>query len=50
MQIFEKLIDLPPLLKECTEEKYNKTLPYIKENFELAKKYILAEDYIYKLL
>jgi len=47
MKIFEKLTDLPALLKECTEEQYIKMLPHIKENFELAKKYILAEDYIY---
>ena len=35
---------------EVTEEGYKEMLPYIKENFELAKNYILAEDYIYKLL
>ena len=50
MKIFEKITDLPKLLKQCTEEGYKEMLPYIKENFELAKNYILAEDYIYKLL
>ena len=48
MKIFEKITDLPSLLKQCTEEEYNKMQPHIEENFDLAKNYILAEDYIYK--
>ena len=47
MRLFKKITDLPALLKGCTEEEYNKMLPHIEENFELAKNYILAEDYIY---
>ena len=47
MKIFEHITDLPSLLKQCTAEEYNKMLPHIEENFELAKNYILAEDYIY---
>ena len=50
MKIFQKLTDLPKLLKECTAEEYSRMLPFIKINFEKAKNYILAEDYIYKLL
>ena len=50
MKIFQKLTDLPPLLKECTVEEYDRMLPFIKINFKKAKNYILAEDYIYKLL
>jgi len=50
MKIFQKLTDLPSLLKECTVEEYDRMLPHIEQNFKLAKKYILAEDYIYKLL
>ena len=50
MKIFEKLADLPSLLKECTKKEYLKMMPYIEGNLELAKNYILAEDNIYKLL
>jgi len=47
MIIFNDLIELKEKLKQCTEEYYVSIAPIIKENFELAKKYTLAEDWIY---
>lgn len=46
MVIFETLEELPALLKECTEENYQKMLPAIQDNFERAEKFILAEDWM----
>lgn len=45
---FNNLVDLKESLKNCTIEYYNSKLPIIKDNFELAKKYILSEDWIYE--
>jgi len=39
---FETLID------NCTEEYYKKNINSVKENFELAKKYTIPEDYIWE--
>ncbi|MDB4396042.1 glycosyltransferase family 10 [bacterium] len=50
MIIFNELKELPALLKQCTPEFYDSKLDIIKENFELAKKYRLAEDRIPELL
>lgn len=46
--VFEDLLDLKQKLKQCTPEYYISKLDAIKENFELSKKFILAEDWIYK--
>ena len=35
-------------LRTNGEDVYNDMLPYIKENFEKAKEYIMSEDYIWK--
>jgi hypothetical protein len=40
------LDDIEKVLKEISPEVYNDMLPYIEENFELAKRYILAEQHI----
>jgi hypothetical protein len=45
--LFDSLIDLKAQLKKCTPEYYESKLPAIKENFERAKYFVLAEDYIY---
>jgi len=37
-------------IDSLNEELYDNMLPYIRENFEKAKEYIIAEDYIYKNL
>ena len=47
MIIFNDLLELKEKLKMCTEEFYNEKLDAIKDNFEVAKKYTLAEDWIY---
>ena len=44
--IFDTLPELKEKLKLCTPEYYESKLPAIKENFELAHKYLLAEDWI----
>ena len=46
--IFDNLSDLKEKLKLCTPEYYESKLPAIKENFELAQKYLLAEDWLYE--
>lgn len=45
--LFNDLIELKQKLKLCTAEYYESKLPVIKENFEKAKQFILAEDWIY---
>ena len=47
MIIFDNLTELKEKLKLCTEEFYNERLNIIKDNLEVAKKYTLAEDWIY---
>ena len=46
--VFNDLLELKQKLKLCTPEYYESKLPAIKENFELAQKFILAEDWIYE--
>ena len=43
MLCFEDISELPELLKKCTPEYYESKLSAIKENFELAQQYRLAE-------
>lgn len=50
MIIFNELKELPELLKQCTKEFYDLKMDVIKENYELAKKYRLAEDRIPDLI
>lgn len=47
MVIFSDLSELKEKLKQCTSEFYKKNTVAIRENFNLAKKYTLAEDWIY---
>jgi hypothetical protein len=35
------------IIKEINAERYQKMLPAVRENFEIANKYITAEDYMY---
>jgi len=44
---FNNIEELGEILKECNEEKYTSMLSAIKENFEIAKKYKIPEDYIW---
>lgn len=44
---FNNIDELPHILEKCTEEFYLKTLPVIKENFEIAKEYCIPEDYLW---
>lgn len=48
MIIIDNLEDLQYQINSLTLDKYNSMLPAIKENFELSKKYLLAEDWIYE--
>jgi hypothetical protein len=48
MIVFDDLNDLKNKLKNCTKEYYENNLEYVYDNFEKAKKYLLAEDYIYE--
>lgn len=47
MIIFNDLLELKEKLKICTEKFYEEKLDVIRDNFEIAKKYTLAEDWIY---
>jgi hypothetical protein len=46
--IFDSLHDLKEKLKLCNPEYYESKLPAIRENLELARKYLLAEDWLYE--
>lgn len=48
MILIEKLEDYKKIENILNKETYESMLPYIKENFELSKKYIIAEDYIWE--
>ena len=50
MLCYEDIKELPALLKKCTPEYYESKMDALKENFELAKKYRLAELTIPDLL
>ena len=50
MLCFEDIKELPELLKKCTPEYYESKMDAIKDNFERAQKYRLAELSIPKLL
>lgn len=45
---FDTLEDLQYEINSLDLDKYNSMLPAIKENFELSKKYLLAEDFIWE--
>tara|TARA_Y100000361_G_C11161626_1_gene347791 strand:- start:1037 stop:1840 length:804 start_codon:yes stop_codon:yes gene_type:complete len=47
MIIFNDINELNQKLEMCTKETYYNKLPAVLENYELAKKYVLAEDWIY---
>ena len=50
-ELFRVIIDniesLQNELNTISLERYNLMIPAIKENFEIAKKYIISEDWIY---
>lgn len=46
--IFDTLEELKEKLKLCTPEYYESKLPAIRDNFERAHKYVLAEDWLYE--
>lgn len=48
MVLFNDLTELKGRLEQCTEKFYEDNLSAVRENFELAKKYTLAEDWIYR--
>lgn len=45
---FNKIKELPKIFEACTNEYYTKNLSAIQENFELAKKYCIPEDYMWE--
>lgn len=48
MIIFDDINDLTEIIKNLSFDKYKKMKAAIQENFEKAKEYLIAEDYIYK--
>lgn len=44
---FKNLKDLEKILNQLSEATYDNLLPYVKENFELSKKYIIPDDFIF---
>jgi hypothetical protein len=47
MILFNDICEIEEILHSINEKMYTSMLPHIKENFELAKKYILPEDYVF---
>jgi hypothetical protein len=45
--IVDSIDDVSDILDNVTPEKYNEMKPYIEENFEKSKQYILGENWIY---
>jgi hypothetical protein len=45
---FTKASEVPAILEKCTEEYYLKNLSAINENLEIAKKYVIPEDYMWE--
>ena len=45
--IFIQVLD-PSIQLELSENVYNDMIPHIKENFELSKKYLMSEDYMWE--
>jgi hypothetical protein len=43
---FNNLDELYLILKKLNTDYYNELLPYVKENFEIVKKYKTPEDYL----
>ena len=48
MIIFNELSEVTDIINNLSFEKYNSMKSAIEENFEKAKEYLIAEDYIYK--
>ena len=46
--IFNNVEELKEIVNNLTKEKYNKMLPYVKKNFNIAKKFIDWDDNIVK--
>jgi hypothetical protein len=46
--VFDTIEELNNIIEKLTPELYQSKLESVKNNFELAKNYILAEDWIYK--
>ena len=47
MLIFDNMDQFSKLLSELTEERYNEMLPYIHNNFDAAKKYLLPDEWVF---
>jgi hypothetical protein len=47
---FDKIEDLDDILSNCNEELYVKMLPFVNENYEKSKSYILPDSIIYNKL
>ena len=48
MLIFNNIQELKEIIDNLTEEKYNQMFPYVKKNFNIAKKFIDWDDNIVK--
>lgn len=48
MIIFDTLEDLEKIMWWASPEIYNLKLEYVRKNFEIAKDYLIAEDYMYE--
>lgn len=48
MIIMNDIDDFPEIYNDLTEKRYMDMLPYAKENFEIAKQYVLSEDWMYE--
>ena len=49
MIIMNDIDDFPKIYNDLTEKRYMDMLPYAKDNFKIAKQYVLSEDWMYEM-
>jgi hypothetical protein len=48
MLIFNEVDEMEYILNSLNDDLYKDMMPYAKENFEIAKQYVLSEDWMYE--
>ena len=47
---FDNPKELEDILNDLTKEKYHEMMPYIKENYEAARHYMIQDDFFYEII
>ena len=48
MIVFNEVDEMEYILNSLNDDLYKDMMPYAKENFEIAKQYVLSEDWMYE--